>query len=591
MAIPKALDRFLGINETDSGDTQLAFGEASDMVNYRITDNYKLKQIEGYASLFDSISADSIQGQWYGSIGGVFYHLFACDGTLYKVVDSTGVYTSIGTIADAPTFMFSQNSKVYILDGTDYKSWNGTTLASVAGYIPTVAVATPPTGGGTDYEEDNLLTGKKIQLFSGNASATTYYLREQSIDATVLIISVGASTLTEGTHFTVNRTAGTVNFSAGTSPHGAPASGTNNISIQWEKASASNRAEITSCKKATIFGSRVHVFGGSDKNRRYFSGLETDVPIINAEYFPTTNVSEVGSNEFAITDIVTHNDNYQIILTDGNKSYYSYYTTIDDVVAFPIFELNDSVGNIAFGQAIAIDDHVYSIQYGVNRWETTSVQSQRNAPYISGRIQQTLDSIDLSSVITCNWSKKRELWIAKDTSVVVYNYRNDTWYKFELLHNITSMLEIEGKMYFGDDNGQIFYFDDSLRNFDDSAIDAVWEMGFYDWGEEWLRKFINYTWISIQPQSKINLDVYWITDRDSEEKQASTSLTYNTFDYGAMDYEALSYETSSSPKPKRIRTKAKKAAYFKLILRNDKLNYTSNALAINFLANVGGKIK
>ena len=41
---PTKIDRFLGLNEDSTGDTQLKLGESPDMTNFRITENYKLKK-------------------------------------------------------------------------------------------------------------------------------------------------------------------------------------------------------------------------------------------------------------------------------------------------------------------------------------------------------------------------------------------------------------------------------------------------------------------------------------------------------------------------------------------------------------------
>jgi hypothetical protein len=153
------------------------------------------------------------------------------------------------------------------------------------------------------------------------------------------------------------------------------------------------------------------------------------------------------------------------------------------------------------------------------------------------------------------------------------------------------MIVINGAMIFGDDDGHLYKFDDDARLFNIVAISAEWEMGYYDWGQEWLRKFTNQCWISIQPASKVNLDVYWITDRDTTPKQASISIGYNTFDYDAIDYSDWSYNTSLTPRPQRVRTKAKKFAYWKLIIKNSKAGYTSSVLGITTDARIGGNVK
>jgi hypothetical protein len=736
------------------------------MQNYRVTQNYKLSQIEGYTKLVTSIAAKDVQGQWYGKIGNTYYHLVACNGYLNRifqgagggpiilpqlipfpvdtnadtVVDGwtcngasksvaaggqrftadtqydsfantsyirgqavgdviyvtikvnsssasvglkidegtggtvktkfhtstsrtenlslvatvksvsnssiyvaddragtwtetfayypimfnltsifgagnepnvtemdyilsyyysyanvtyfTGTGTSIvtpvpvGSLANAPTYMFFNNSKVYIQDGTNYKSYDGTSLIDVVGYVPTVMTSTTPAGVGTLLEGINLLNGQKIQKFNGNAAATVFQLMETAITS-VDSVYVGGVLQTVTTHYTVSTANGTV------SPV-TPANwgvGTNNVIITWTKTSTANRAEIASCRKAINFGTRIHVWGNRNtgyENNRWHSGLVN--AITSAEYFPATQTQKIGPDEFAISDIVTQYDR-QVIFTNGGRSYYSYYEVIDDIVTFPVFELNETTGNQAFGQAQVLDNFPISIQDGIYRWSSTGVRDERNAQMISQRVTTTLDSFTLTSVQTYDWEQRRELWVAYGKVVVVYNYQTDLWYKFALNDTIKTMIVIAGVMHFGTANGEIMKFDDAELAFNGVAVSAEWISGYYDWSAEWKRKFINYIYITMVPAPKANLDVYWITDRDNAEKQTSYSIGYNTFVYSQANYGTWTYDTNYSPRPKRIRTKAKKFAYYKLILRNSTLDYTSSVLGITFEARVGGDVK
>jgi hypothetical protein len=116
-------------------------------------------------------------------------------------------------------------------------------------------------------------------------------------------------------------------------------------------------------------------------------------------------------------------------------------------------------------------------------------------------------------------------------------------------------------------------------------------MGYYDWGQEWLRKFTGNTWITIQPETKVNVDVYWITDRDTVPKQAATSVGYNIFDFDFLDFDTFTFSTSVSPRPKRVRTKSKKFSFWKLILKNSTIGFTNHILSITLDARIGGQVK
>lgn len=580
---PTRIDRFLGINEDESGETQLKLGESPRMLDFRISDEYKLRMREGYGELFASLGAYDIQGIWYGKINGTFYFLFAANGNIYKRV--AGVNTSIGTLTDAKTFFFAFGDKVYMLNGSEYKSWDGTTFATVAGYIPLIATATPPAGGGTPNEGINLLTGKKRQTFSGNNTATAYQLAETALTS-VDVVKVGGVTKTVTTDYTVNLTTGVVTFVA------APATGVDNVDIQWTKGTGS-RSEVTGYRYAMFFGGQndTRVFPyGNGTNRYIYSGLANGVP--SAEYFPAFNYREISSDEFAVTAIVRQYDR-QIIYTDGGEAWYSYYDPITvngDVIAdFPTFPLNDTVGNIATGQAQLIQNNPFTIQNGVYEWGATNVRDERNVTYMSKRVQPSLDSENLPVAITVDWEAKREYWLAIDNKVWIYNYRLDVWYKFLLADSITCFHIVDDLLYFGTGNGEIMKFDPAELNDNGVETSARWEMNFYDFDADYLRKFLTEMWISLKPEAKSSVSINYQTDRQG----ASNTYTaiYNLATFAAADFGDWSFLVNYNPQPFHFKIKAKNFVYFKLILTNDATDEKLTVLSINLPSRSGAKVK
>lgn len=581
--LPTEINKFLGLNQDENGETQLLLGESPFMVNFQITETYKLKKRIGYEQLFASIAAKNIQGMWYGSLSGTYHFLFACNGKIYKHNLTTKVNTEIGTLTDAKTSFFVFQNKLYILNGYEYKYWDGTTFGVVAGYRPKIAIGTPPSGGGTLYEQINLLTGQKRQTFSADNTSKDYQLAETAITS-VDFVNVNGVTKTLTTDYTVNLTTGKVTFVV------APTTGQDNVEIGWTKGTG-DRTAIEKCRASLLYGgandTRVFTWGNTSyKNRRYYTGLADGVP--SAEYFPANNYSDVGSSEFAITDIVKQHDR-QIIFTETN-AFYSYLESIDNITAFPVLPLNDVKGNKPFNQARIILNNPYTVFEGVYEWSATNVRDERNTRYISKRVQPTLDQVDLNTAITFDYEAVGEYWLCVDNKVWIHNYRNDTWYYYELYNNIKSIITIDDTFYFGTDNGQIMKFDSEFTNDNGNVISAEWQMGFYDWGEEWLRKYLNKTWVSLKPESRSSIDVAWETNVDGSLVNP-VPIQYSLFDFEKLDFEDWSFETGYNPQPFRLKTKAKKFVYFKLILQNKSLTYTATVLSINMLGRLGGQSK
>ena len=182
---PFTIDQFLGLNISKTGDTQILNGESGNMDNFYITNDYKLKKMYGYKTIYNFNSR--IRGLFKCNINSTNYMLIAANGYLYKISEleledasNTIVPTQIGEIDDDSTSFFLFDKKIYVLTGHEYKVWDGTTLKDVEGYIPKVYISTTPAGSGTPFDQINLLTGKKHQTFNGDGESKTYHLAEKT---------------------------------------------------------------------------------------------------------------------------------------------------------------------------------------------------------------------------------------------------------------------------------------------------------------------------------------------------------------------------------------------------------------------------
>lgn len=556
------IDKFLGLRQDTAGDLTLEVGELAELKNCRITENYKIKKREGYIQAYSLGSNKSIRGMWYGKLGSTYHFVFAVNGHVYKLDTNDGTTTDLGTLTDAVTFFFAYNDKLYIQNGNEYKYWTGAgNIADVAGYAPKVAVATPPAGGGTPYEDINALTGKKHQTFNGNNSATAFTLAESAITS-VDAVYVGGVQKTVTTHYTVNTTTGVVTFTAGNTPP----SGTDNVDIYWTKGTG-NRSIVTAHKQSVLFGgandSRVFMYGVD--NKIIYSALAAGVP--SAEYFPENNYLLVGSDEYDVTGLTRQYDRL-IIHKEADTHYCVYDYDVTNGASFPTYPLNDSVGNIAFGQVRTILNNPYAITgKGLYQFVATNVRDEKNAQLISDRVQVGLDGLTLSTAVTFDWEKKLEYMVFVGNKGYVYNYRNDTWYYFELADTPSCFIEVNGVAYFGTSAGKIMKFDDSKLSDNGTAIASKWETGFMAFGANYVRKFLNFAWVGLQPKGRSKCTVTWQADNASGTDDYD--IEYNLIDFGNINFGDFSLATSNSPKPFRLKLKAKKFTLLKVIGEND----------------------
>ena len=584
------IDKFLGVNKSET-ETLLKLGEASFSSNWIVTDDNKLSKMFGYAKLFASLGNHKINGMWYGELSGIPHFIFSCNGHLYEHNLTTHANTDLGAIANAyPTTIFANNNSVYILDGNNYYKWTGSgEILLVVGYTPTVATASPPTGGGTLLESINYLTGQKTQKFSGNNDATVYQLLETNIDS-VDVVKVGGVTKTVTTDYTVNPTNGTVTFVV------KPPTGVNNVEITWTKVDATDRPRITKCKwYGGIYYSRLWLFGNPDyKNTRFVSGI-TIAGVSDPEFWPKFADSNVGKYE--ITDIKTQYDK-QLIWTTGDSSeasaWYSTNETYTDgnsglvVTIFPVYPINAKIGHVAPGQVQIINNNPFTIWKGIYQWVSTYVMNEKNAEWMSKRIQNDLDDLDLSKALTIDWNERGIYMMCVGKRIWCYNYRIDAWYILDIPHEPTCFLAVDGKLCFGTDNGTIMRFDESLPTYDGEKITAVWKMGFYNFGVDWLRKFIQRIFVSILPYARTHIDITYETDLNNTSDVYTASYGLSGFD--TWDFSDFSFETNYSPQPFKFKIRAKKIDYFKLCITNDDTD-GATVLSITLPVRTGGEVK
>lgn len=577
------IDQFLGLQKNLTGDTNIKLGELSEMMNVRLTPDYKAKKCDGYIQLFASLG-HPIRGQWQGYINGIFFHLFACNGHLYKTI--AGINTDLGSLSDAPTNFFLFEGNLYIQDGTEYRKFDGTTLSVVSGYIPLVAIGTPPIGGGTNFELVNVLINKKRQSFRSDGVNTEYVTRWQNITS-INSVKLNGVTKTLGVDYTQNLVTGKITFVALQPNNTTPF---DDIEIEVTEGTAS-RSEITNNTQSMFFGGkndfRVFLYGNGT-NVAVYSELANRLP--SAEYFTGFSFSTAGTSEHPITSILKQYDR-QIIHTSLGSYYSVYEFDLDLGATFPVYPLNDKIGNIPLGQGQVIENNPFTITHGVWEWLATNVRDERNAQFKSERVQSDLDELDLSTAITYDYEEYKEYWLCVGNRVWVYNYRIDAWYYFELYDTPTSFITINGELYFGTANGQIMRFAKGYRSFNGHSVQTKLHLGFMDFGTTSQKKYINKTvWITFLPAAKSTTSVKWQIDNDEEVIESLTEV-YDLLDYGAIDYEDWSYLTYYTPQPQLLKIKAKGFVYYKMMFEDNSIDKTFTLLSIKINVTYGGNVK
>lgn len=592
---PFKIDKFLGLNISKTGDTQIKDGESGNMDNFYITNDYKLKKMYGYKKVYDFETR--VRGSFVCNINNENSLLIAAKGHLYKVTEldlnnedgwSEIVPEDLGTLTDDDTSFFVFGNKVYILNGHEYKVWDGKELKDVEGYIPKVYISTKPDGSGTEFEQINLLTGKKHQTFNGDGTSKTFKLAEKNITSVDKVIVDTVEM--ESTKYSVDLSQGTVTFSGD-----APKEAMDNVDIYWDNTNQKDRHFIENMRAGILFGgnvdTKVFLYGNeNEQNRIRYSATANNLPSV--EYFPGVNQIDVGASNFAVTDLRRHYDRL-LVTTNKPDAYYIAIDTLDiegvTTTSLQTLPLNEVYGNVAFAQGQVINNDPITIGNNeIIKWHSTNVRDERNMEIISEKIQLDLIDLDLKSAKTFDYQTQNQYWLSSRNKIYIYNYVNETYSRITLIEDMDMFTEIGGYVFSITNQGKLVKWGEEYQTFDGDKIKAHWEMNFANFGAEYLRKTMNKLWVLMQPQASSSVEVGYISNRN--ESPIMKRIEYKLSVLDDVDFSDFSFSVSNNPQPFRLKLKAKKFTNLKIILDNNE-ETDSTILALDLKVEAGGESK
>ncbi len=468
---------FSGLDERNK--LQSKINTAAVMKDFRINDNGSLEKRNEIQKLFSS--EDSIKGLWCGKLKGKDLIVFISNNALMKAEpdDFEATLKTIGNIDNAEYEMFEFSGMLYIKGKDSYFKTDGETISEVTGYIPCVAINCNPNGSGEAFEEINLLCSERRQFFSGSGEDHIYRLAEDRLDA---IVSIKVNGIEYDGEYNFNRPAGDLAF---TEP--LP-EGLNNIEVVYRKYDGNpDRNRILGCTKIMLFGGnsdgRAFLWGNEEfPNYRFHSELADGVPSV--EYFPVNAFTIIGNSR--INCIVQQYDK-QLIFNE-NEAFYSYCELRENnlgetISSFPVFNLNSNKGCLFETYGCVIDNKPVTLcEDGLNFWESTAVQDEKNAVCFSQPIWDSMKRIingDKSRIYMFDHQARRELYFINQDTAYIYNYGNGCWYSFSgFLGEHYAVLG--DSVYFSHDNS-LYRLDNS--NDMPTEKECIWETGFIELGE------------------------------------------------------------------------------------------------------------
>ena len=580
------IKKFLGLNESEDGDTQLKMGEASVLDNFEITNEYHLRVRPGY-NVLHSFNGP-VRGMWHGYVAGGEVTVCAADGAVWNITENGA--ENIGDILDAPTTFFGFGDKLYMLNGIEYLVWDGIGYVdSVGGYVPVVVTASAPGGGGTTLEPVNMLTGKRRVKFSADGESTVYHLPETNVTSIDFVFVEGAEQ-TEG--FTVDKAAGTVTFSS------SPAQGSNNVQIFYNVANTL-RDKIEKMRFSEFFNgssdTRVFLYGDGS-NKAYYCGVTEDGEA-SAEYFPDLYEVQIGTVNTPITAMARH---YSKLLVFKPEAVYatSYSAiTLEDgstTAGFYTVPIHRAIGNEAPGQVQLVNNYPRSFCAGnIYEWRlaTTLYADERNAKNISDRVQRSMNNAEVSKIHTFDNDMTHEYFVFlgdEAGTVLVNNYEIGVWYMYTGLPAACACCD-GTTMYLGFSDGRVVDFDHIYTTDDGEVINSRYESGNMAFDADFKRKTSSIIWVSMKPAVNARILISARSDKKSDYAEKEVVSNLSGFDH--VNFWHFSFLTNRAPQMERVKLKVKKFVYYKLVITSGSSHGDVTVLGIDQKVRYTGNVK
>lgn len=594
------IDNFQGVDFTNS-PANIDQSKSPNAVNMIRDVPGKVRKCMGYETIDTYKSGDTplrINGFHYKR--GDQYGLVHAGTNIYR--NKVLLYSDAN---DTRSKSWQFEDKLYILDGKKllvyYEETNNniTTYhiepAENQAYTPLLTISKEPSGGGTSYEDLNLLNPAFIEQFLGTADDKDYHLSFTGLDnrpPKVELLDANGDWIekTYGTDFTCNYTDGIITFV--TAPGVSPVTGEDNVKITAYRTVEGYADRINKCTIGILYGvngasDRLFVTGNPDYINYDWYSAQYD-----PTYFTDTSYSMLGTSSSAIVGysiisnyLAAHKDwmerDQNIILRQGDL--------VDSEPSFRIINTLQGAGAIApFSFAYLSTEPLFLTKqgvYAVTAQDITGEKYAQNRSYfLNGKL---LDEPNLETAF--GFVYKDMYWLClnnvayildglqplqTDRSMPYATRQYAGFYRTNLPARV--MWEKDDICYFGTEDGRIceFFTDKyALASYADDGepIEAIWETPDIDGKLFYKNKTLRYIALRLDAALATSVSI-WVMNRGIWQfiKKDDTSGRY--FSFAKLVFSKMSFSGDKTQHTISTKVRVKKVDKFRLRLVNDDLN-------------------
>lgn len=391
-------------------------------------------------------------------VNGVFFYkgkMLVHAGTkLYEDVGNGGEVEIYSGLNNAPSDAFVYEDIWYFKDGKHYLRYDGSTIKDVVGYIPTTSIARKPNGGGTIYEDVNMLSDWRINTFLADGESFDFYLDSKNIDEVKPTVMVNDEKVTSG--WTIDYAEGKVSFTK--APDKPLTDGRDNISVEFKKTIQGYRENILNCTLLQVFDNRVFFSGNPN-----YPNVVWHCSLNDPSYCSDLDYYREGMDEAQVKGMVAGNNALWVFRapSDANTNVFYHTPTLDDEYGKIYPSVHSSVTIGCVGKAINFNDDIVFFSERGMEGISGDVTTEQVAAHRSTMVDRKMTAeADYKNMILAEWEGYLLVFIGNKvyladsrTAFTNEGHIEYDWFYWEMEKEITSAKVHDGVLYLGASDG------------------------------------------------------------------------------------------------------------------------------------------
>lgn len=453
--------------------------------------------------------------EFIDKIYGLFFYTFSSEKHMI-VHSGSNLYDNdkliYSKMANTKSSFFVYKKHLYIKDGNSFLVYDGIEIKEVEGYIPTTTISKNPNGGGTSYEDINLLTGVRKNSFVADGKSKEYFLDVENFDSNYPV-RVWVNDI-EVNNFTTNPSSGKITFS--NAPEKPLTDGQDNVVIQFKKTIQGYRERIEKCTLLEVFDNRVFFSGNPDyPNMLWHCSLDDPTYCSDLDYY------EEGIDDSKIKALIAGNNALWVMKepSQTNTTIFYHNPVRDEEYGkvYPSTHSSISIGCVSTGINFN-DDIVFFSTRGMEAISgdiTTEQVLSHRSTLVDSRL---LNEEEYKNLMLVEWLGyllvivNNHMYLADSRAMMTNNDHNEyEWFYWEFSNKITRVYVEDEVLYLCIDN-KIY-----TLSKEDTDVEAYWTTLEDEFGYPQYQKTTNKKGCVVDMEGKL-ISIYARVNGKSFEK-------------------------------------------------------------------------